>query len=456
MSEFTGERLVPGEVDADLWNEHVSRYVFAASFCLPGSRVVDAGCGTGYGSTVLNPGAGLVLGVDLSVDAVSYASRRYGATGVRFVAGRCEALPVADESSDLVVAFEVIEHLEGWREFLVECRRVLAPGGMLFVSTPNKSFYTESRGDAGPNPFHTHEFDFGEFCAELDSVFPHVRIFGQNHAGSIAFSAVGEPGVTVRLESLHFDPRDSGFFVAVCGKGPLPTIPNFIYVPETANVLLERERHIRLLRDELDVKNSELAGMHSDLTGLVELHRRQEEELSRSNMWAESQNRRIAEQDATIAELQNELQRSNSWAQSLDGELQKRIGRIVALQQEIAAEQARASSEIERLGIELYAEQVRAAAEIERLAVELDSRTVWARDLDAQLAGQVAELGRCMDALHAAEQTLDERTKWAQSLDTQLAETSAQLATASAKLASYEESRWVKLGGAIHVGPLSK
>jgi ubiquinone/menaquinone biosynthesis C-methylase UbiE len=424
LSEFTGERLVPGEVDADLWNEHVSRYAFAASFCRAGMRVLDAGCGTGYGSTVLSPRAGPVLGLDLSEDAVCYAARRYGGPRVRFVVARCEALPVPDESCDLLVAFEVIEHLDNWREFLSECRRVLGPGGVLFVSTPNQNFYTESRGDAGPNPFHVHEFDFDEFTRELEQVFPHVRLYGQNHAESIAFSAAGEPGVAVQLASLHSDPRQAGFFLAVCGKRELPAIPNFIYVPEAANVLRERERHIRLLSTELEAKNAEHAG-------LVVLHRGLESELARSNTWAASLDQQLQGHAATIQQLQRELEESNTWAEGLDRELQARTDRVMALQQELAEEQARAAEEIARLGS------------------EIESRTAWARDLDAQLAAQIAELARCVNLLHAAEKTVDERTKWAQALD-------LQLTVLNAKMASYEASRWVKLGGKLHVGPLSQ
>ena len=50
MSEFTGERVIPGEVDPNLWNEHFSRYAFAALFCRGRKSVLDAGCGTGYGT----------------------------------------------------------------------------------------------------------------------------------------------------------------------------------------------------------------------------------------------------------------------------------------------------------------------------------------------------------------------------------------------------------------------
>jgi 2-polyprenyl-3-methyl-5-hydroxy-6-metoxy-1,4-benzoquinol methylase len=185
LSDFTGERLIPGEVDADLWNEHISRYYFAAELCSANARVLDAGCGTGYGANLLNRRTSAsVVGIDVSPDAITHAQREYSA-GAQFAVGRCEQLPVPDGSVDLITAFEVIEHLEGWREFLLESRRVLTATGLLVVSTPNRSVYAETRGGAGPNPFHVHEFDFEEFCRELAAVFPHLRIFGQNQTGTI-------------------------------------------------------------------------------------------------------------------------------------------------------------------------------------------------------------------------------------------------------------------------------
>ncbi|PYT22511.1 MAG: SAM-dependent methyltransferase, partial [Acidobacteria bacterium] len=60
--------MIPGEVDADLWNEHVARYWFAARFAR-GRRVLDAGCGSGYGADVLAREACEVLAVDISDDA---------------------------------------------------------------------------------------------------------------------------------------------------------------------------------------------------------------------------------------------------------------------------------------------------------------------------------------------------------------------------------------------------
>src|SRR6516165_12777051 len=78
LFEFTGERLIPGEVDIDLFNEHMARYTFAARLAR-GKRVLDAGCGAGYGSAALAEIAESVTGVDVAAEAVGYARAHYQA-----------------------------------------------------------------------------------------------------------------------------------------------------------------------------------------------------------------------------------------------------------------------------------------------------------------------------------------------------------------------------------------
>ena len=186
MAEFTGERVIPGQVDIDLLNEHMARYAFAARLAR-GKRALDAGCGAGYGSAELARAALSVVGIDSAAGAVEYARANYSLPNLTFEQASREALPHADGSFDLIVAFEVIEHLQNWSRFLREARRTLAPNGQFIVSTPNKLYYAESRGNDGANPFHVHEFEFEEFRDELRSVFPHVSLYLENHVGGVAF-----------------------------------------------------------------------------------------------------------------------------------------------------------------------------------------------------------------------------------------------------------------------------
>ena len=420
MAEFTGERLIPGQVDVNLLNEHMARYTFAARLAR-GKRVLDAGCGAGYGSAELAASAESVAGIDLAPEAVEFARDNYHLPNLEFAQGSVTALPYEDGAFDLVVAFEVIEHLENWREFLVEVRRVMAPGGQFVVSTPNRLYYTESRGSEGANPFHVHEFDFAEFGAELRAVFPQVLLFLENHVEGVT-SQPHEPSHTaeVRVDAGEPAPDESHFFVAVCAHRPQVGNPTFVYVPRAGNVLRERERHIALLEKELADKHAwwekaqqDLAEFDREHQKLLALFREQKDELDRSNRWAEEQNRQIEERGARIAQLQEELAR--------DQELARRM----------AADYNTKIEDLER---------------------DIDAKTQWARDVETRLTAEVqkqtAELVRAVDALHRTEKELDDRTTWALRLQDEARKLEEQVTL-------FRASRWVRLGrkeiGRAHV-----
>lgn len=171
--EYTGERMVPEGADYMTFWEHVHRYQFAARF-VDNKRVLDIACGEGYGTAALaKAGAVRVIGMDISEEACEHARRKYG---VDCFAGNAENIPLADESIDLIVSFETIEHLEGPMAFLDECVRVLAPGGTLIISTPNK----EVNSEAGHyNQFHNFEVSEEEFKAMLNPRFSSLALYTQ-------------------------------------------------------------------------------------------------------------------------------------------------------------------------------------------------------------------------------------------------------------------------------------
>ncbi len=95
-------------------------------------RVLDAGCGTGRNLVEFGT-LGAAEGVDSSAEALEFCRRR-GLQAVR--QGSLESLPFDEASFDLVLAADVIEHIEDDHAALAELRRVTAPGGLLMATVP--------------------------------------------------------------------------------------------------------------------------------------------------------------------------------------------------------------------------------------------------------------------------------------------------------------------------------
>ena len=174
---FTGERFTP-ECVREIWYEHWHRYAFALPLA-KGRRVLDAACGEGYGSALLARVADTVLGVDLSTQAIEHARQRYADRAkLRFLQAdvtRLDDLP--DASFDLIVSLETLEHVEAQERLLDGFRRLLAPDGVLLVSTPDKTQYNAHGGE--PNPFHVRELEREDFESLLSRRFAHRRLFAQ-------------------------------------------------------------------------------------------------------------------------------------------------------------------------------------------------------------------------------------------------------------------------------------
>jgi SAM-dependent methyltransferase len=385
-AEFTGERVIPELVDTDLLNEHLSRYRFARQFIVigdrdPALRILDAGCGSGYGTAELSAVAS-VIGTDISEEAIIHAHARYGHTGAKFLQAAWEGLPFADAAFDLVTAFEVIEHLDRWEELLKEANRVLTPAGTLLVSTPNRDYYAESRGSAGPNPYHRHEFDYEEFRQALEAIFPHVRLWTQNHAEAIVFSP--QNAANTRLEaSGSNDPDRAHFYLAACSQSPIAADSVFAWLPSSANLLRERERHIEKLNGELEKKD---AWLRQNLEAHSELQRKHEQvtaELERQNVWASELNREIALRNSRIAELQNEQEVRLTWVARQESDIQ-----------DFKAQISQAAAEIERLRVESVQFGQECRSRIEELESTVAERTLWVRNLEAEVAGCRSEIAR--------------------------------------------------------------
>jgi SAM-dependent methyltransferase len=248
--EATGERLVPELQHGQLVHaEHLARYRFAAQLARS-LRVLDVACGEGYGAQILAAGgASAVVGADVDERAVAHARSRY--PEAEFVTADVAKLPFEDGSFDLVVSFETIEHVQRPEEALAELRRVLAPDGLLVISTPNKHQYLVE------NEFHEREFTHEEFVALLGGLFPSVELALQHNFTTSAVldpaAAADDRGDTPLAADLHkvagLAPGGELYTVAICGNGPagrelrgVAVAASIDEAHELAERIVERER----------------------------------------------------------------------------------------------------------------------------------------------------------------------------------------------------------------------
>ena len=217
------ERFVPEELGGTLLAaEHLARYWWASG-AAAGADVLDAGCGVGFGTKLLvEAGARSATGVDIAEEAVAAARERCG-EGATFQVADLEALPLADDSVDLAVCFEALEHVERPEHVIAELRRVLRGSGTLAISSPNRLVST------GQNPHHEREFSPGELHSALVQSFDTVTLLSQQSwlasvlAGPEARGGdpAGEVDLAVRTETAPA-PDEETYVVAVAGAGPPP------------------------------------------------------------------------------------------------------------------------------------------------------------------------------------------------------------------------------------------
>jgi ubiquinone/menaquinone biosynthesis C-methylase UbiE len=163
------------------WGEHVHRYDEAIRFINGTDIILDIACGTGFGSDMLaQHTSGMVTGGDIAADAIRECNANWTRENLRFEVLDGTKLPYTENYFDKIVSFETIEHTTQYKEMLGEFHRVLKPGGIAFISTPN--FPVNSPTGKVLNPYHTQEFTYGELKQLLDEIFSNVKITGQKYS----------------------------------------------------------------------------------------------------------------------------------------------------------------------------------------------------------------------------------------------------------------------------------
>lgn len=302
------ERFDPATHKGRIFYEHLHRYALCREW-VEGLRVLDVACGTGYGTAVLGTVAASVTGLDISQDSVIEARRRYGKENVQYVVGDCYALPFDDESFDVVVANEMIEHVEDHDGLIKEIKRVLRPNGRFLVSTPNKPVYNRYKP---PNIFHISEMNINGFETLLRGHFPHVRMIatrmmlssvsfdlerqvnGENQSSALIYSAQNGGNRAIRIENEPLDLNDPEYVLAACSFEPLDE-----RFPKTS-LLFSSDDDLWLEHEKV---MSWASGMHDE----DEILRA---DLAAAHMQAQEHSAQLSEAHAAHAEAEARLQQA--------------------------------------------------------------------------------------------------------------------------------------------------
>jgi GT2 family glycosyltransferase/ubiquinone/menaquinone biosynthesis C-methylase UbiE len=260
--KFTGEFFVPPsnndskEFSHELQIEHLHRY--SSILALAKDKIVlDIACGEGYGSGMLSKHAKQVYGVDINAELIAHASKTYGQKNISFLHGSAAAIPLPDQCVDMLVSFETIEHVPAdiQTKFVSEAKRVLKPGGLMIISTPDKKNYTDRYGHH--NEFHLKELYEEEFVALLKTGFAYVNLYGQ---GSEITSLIlnkeeyqkGQPLSAFKIDekAYNFEPK---YFIALCSDDREKAHSSISsIIPETERSYLATIDRILALQKEVE------------------------------------------------------------------------------------------------------------------------------------------------------------------------------------------------------------
>jgi lipopolysaccharide biosynthesis protein/ubiquinone/menaquinone biosynthesis C-methylase UbiE len=291
---WTGERFLP-DVEGDVQIEHMHRYYVALKL-VRGQTVLDIACGEGYGSNVLADEALSVTGIDISSDAVEHARQKYAKENLRFVQGDCTAIPVADNSFDVVVSFETIEHHDKHNAFLHEIKRVLKLEGLLIISSPDKREYTDLTGHN--NEFHVKELYLSEFERLINENFKHYTMLGQrikygsliaplkeNRNSTFVNYKIDNKGIA-HEESALFNPL---YFIAFASDGEIPSPWYGLYEHpvEDSEPVITLSTLLRSKSSAFDTLSSEHASLDRDHELLLGKTAQIKNELANRNVMIE-------------------------------------------------------------------------------------------------------------------------------------------------------------------------
>ena len=350
--EYTGERYLPWEPNAQASYEHYHRYLLALPFA-KGKRVLDLASGEGYGTALLAGVAAEVAGIEKDPQAVTHAVSHYIRGNLKFIQGSILDVPVQDQVFDLITCFEAIEHVAEQEKVLDEALRLLGDDGLLMISTPNKLVFS---GEAGQLwPWHIREFDYAEFRNFLETKFEDVIYLGQKvMMGSLVWPlqlsgrephSVDEIFVEKPAQGLRVVDAQSQapmFFLAIASKRDLTELRHSLkgssLVDVSLGLLKEKDGWIEKLKRDVETLDAMVRSKDVELANLKLLVQARESELRGKllelddlrEIYSAAQAARSAS-ETNVADLKSQLEAMHVYVQRKEQDIRIAVGFIEEL-----------------------------------------------------------------------------------------------------------------------------
>jgi ubiquinone/menaquinone biosynthesis C-methylase UbiE/septal ring factor EnvC (AmiA/AmiB activator) len=426
--ELTGERYLPSCMRGQIQYEHLHRYALSIELARD-KQVLDIASGEGYGSATLSKFARSVVGVDIDSKAVEYANQKYGdRPNLEFLVGACEAIPLPSQSVDIVTSFETIEHHTKHEEMMQEIKRVLQPGGLLIISSPNRLTYSDLPEYS--NPFHVKELYDYQFISLLNRHFKHVKIYGQRLAtGSFVFPL--KDTIQPKFNAYTFDESEVNqkvcsleapiYFIALCSDEVTNVQPaiDSIYIDKPDDLFKENQVALAEFQSQLHQTKALLSQYQSQLHQTEVILMQCQSQLQHTEAVLEQSQSQLQHTEAVLEQSQSQLHETQTELEQSQSQLQHTEAVLKQSQSQLHETQA----ELEQSQSQLHETQV----VLEGSQSQLQHTEAVLEQSQFQLHETQAELEQSQSQLHETQTVLEQSQSQLHESHTVLEQSQSQL-----------------------------